>query len=204
MAALPEHPIDHPSEHLVQNLATAVEGTLWRYDPIRQTNSILAVSALDGVVTLSGHVRSEVMRSVAGHLARTVPGVREVLNRIVTDTALEGHVAVALATDPEVGLLTDQVAVKSLLGEVYLGGVSLAPELATAEAARAKAEAVARTVPGVREVVNEIRAVEGSAAHALAAEDDEGAAVPAGGGAADQARQERLRVWRERAAARGG
>jgi hypothetical protein len=111
---------------------------------------------------------------------------------------------VALATDPEVGLLTDQVAVKSLLGEVYLGGVSLAPELATAEAARAKAEAVARTVPGVREVVNEIRAVEGSAAHALAAEDDEGAAVPAGGGAADQARQERLRVWRERAAARGG
>jgi osmotically-inducible protein OsmY len=198
---LPAHVMDHPSEHLVQDLATAVEGRLWRYDPLRQTGSLVAVRTADGGVTLEGNVRSDTIKAVATRLARTVPGVRAVDNRLVSDSEVEIGVAVVLAMDPEVELYTDRVTVKSLLGEVYLGGQAVAPELATAERARDLAAERAAAVPGVRQVINEIRAVEGTEAGVVAAAADEPAAT-GGLSAAQQAIQERLAVWRERAAAR--
>ncbi|MBK7780209.1 MAG: BON domain-containing protein [Ardenticatenia bacterium] len=79
-------PIEHPSEHLRQNLSTAVEGALWRYDPIRQTRTSIAVSEQDGVITLDGNIRGEMMKSVAGRIATGVTGVRRVINHLIADS----------------------------------------------------------------------------------------------------------------------
>jgi osmotically-inducible protein OsmY len=198
-ALMAQHPIEHPAEHLTQDLATAVEGALWAYDPIRQTGSIIGVMTEGEVITLSGHVRSTMMKALAGRLARTVPGVGAVKNELLADPEIECRAAVALAMDPAVGLTTDRMNVASLLGNVYLSGYAAAPDLAQAEAAVARAEQVVREVAGVEAVFNELLPVV-AAADGQAVEVEE--VVAASGGISD-AMQARLAVWRERAAARG-
>lgn len=197
-----EHEIEHPTEHLVQNLATAVEGVLWSYDPIRQTGSTLQVSTEGGVVTLAGHVRSDMMKALAGRLAWTVPGVQDVRNQIVADPEIESRAAIALAMDPEVGLTTDRINVSSLLGTVYLSGPAAAPDLAQAEAAVAKARALVLAIPGVHGVINELRPVV-AASDGLAVAEEGSATAAEGTGGMSDAMQARLAVWRERATARG-
>jgi len=203
-AATPEHRVDHPSEHLVQDRAAAVEEVLWRYDPIRQTESLIGVTVAGDVATLRGNVRSDTMKGVASRLALSVPGIGRVVNGLVSDTQLEVQVAMALAMATDVSLFTDQIQTKSLLGTVYLGGVAAAPQLAAAEAARARAEQVVRALPGVHEVHNQIRALEGTAAMTADAAAGPADGAPAAAPAGQQAIAERLQVWRERAAARGG
>jgi len=197
--AIAERMIEHPSEHLVQNLATTVEGAIWAFDPIRQSNAILRVTADGGVVTLSGNMRSDIMKGVAARLARTVPGVRDVRNGLVTDTAIESQAALAMALEPGLEVLTDRMSVMSLLGVVDLGGAIVAPSRADAEAKRERVVALVGALPGVRAVLNNLQAVEGTGESAGAVEEDGAAAAPAG-----QAEiQARLEVWRERAKAAG-
>ncbi|MCE7937742.1 hypothetical protein DCC79_05000 [bacterium] len=199
--AMPTAMIEHPSQRLIQNLATAVEGAIWAYDPIRQTNTILRVSADDGVVTLAGNMRSSIMTNMAGRLAAGVPGVRRVVNALVSDTDIESRAAVAVAMDPDAGVLTDRISLFSILGTVEMDGVIAAPTLAAAEALRQRVEAIVRAVPGVHGVINQIQAVEGAAD--VAAGGDEEAAPAGGPSEAQLAMQERMAVWRERAKAAG-
>lgn len=200
LAATADHMIEHPSQRLVQGLASAVEGAIWRNGPIRQSNARLNVGTDDGVVTLTGNVRSNVMKSIAGRLAATVPGVGRVVNALVTDTDIESRAAVALAMDPDVEVFTDRVNLFSILGTVEVGGVVAAPGLAAAEALRARVEAVVRGVPGVQGVINLMRAIEGSAEVAGAADE---VAVAAGPSEEQAKMQERMAIWRERAKAAG-
>ncbi len=199
--AMPTAMIEHPSQRLVQNLATAVEGAIWAYDPIRQTNTILRVSTDDGVVTLAGNMRSSIMTNMAGRLAAGVPGVRRVVNALVSDTDIESRAAVAVAMDPDAGVLTDRISLFSILGTVEMDGVIAAPTLAAAEALRQRVEAIVGAVPGVHGVINQIQAVEGAAD--VAAGGDEEAAPAGGPSEAQLAMQERMAVWRERAKAAG-
>lgn len=199
--AMPTAMIEHPSQRLIQNLATAVEGAIWAYDPIRQTNTILRVSTDDGVVTLAGNMRSSIMTNMAGRLAAGVPGVRRVVNALVSDTDIESRAAVAVAMDPDAGVLTDRISLFSILGTVEMDGVIAAPTLAAAEALRQRVEAIVRAVPGVHGVINQIQAVEGAAD--VAAGGDEEAAPAGGPSEAQLAMQERMAVWRERAKAAG-
>lgn len=155
------HLIEHPSEHLARGLATAVEGALWRYDPIRQTNTRIDVSADDGVVHLDGNVRSAIIKSIATRLALDVPGVVRVVNRLVADPEIERDVAMRMALDPEIEVTTDKVTVTAQSGSVVLGGRLFAATQAEADALRDRIGAMAATVPGVREVINEIEAIEG-------------------------------------------
>jgi osmotically-inducible protein OsmY len=198
MPTATEHMIEHPSEHLKQGLATAVEGAIWSFDPIRQTNAMLNITADGGVVTLAGNIRTDTMRDIAGRLARTVPGVLGVNNRFVTDTDIENQAALAMAMDPGLEVYTDRVSLKSFLGAVNLTGLISAPVMADAEAKSARAEALVRAVPGVHSVLNRIQAVEGAGDVAAAAPEESTAGVPAEGQAA---MQERLGIWRERARA---
>jgi osmotically-inducible protein OsmY len=198
-----EHLVIPASEQLEQNLAARVEQALWADSRLRSSDTLVRVSATrDGAVTLEGHVRGDILRYLCGRLAAQVPGVRAVTNRVVADTDLENDVAMALALDPGVQTFTDQLVVKVILGVAQLTGVIAAADLSAAEAARAQAERVARAVPGVRQVVNNARAVVGTAA---AAADSTTDAVAAGGDSADEAAmQTRLAIWKERAQAKQG
>ncbi|MFN8423723.1 MAG: BON domain-containing protein [Anaerolineae bacterium] len=164
MAAVivPTHMIDHPSEHLVQGLDTAVEGALWAYQPIRQSNCAIDIQVEGNVVTLDGNIRGSLLKAMAGEIASRVPGVSRVVNRLVSDTDIEHEAAVQLTMEEGLDLTTDHVAIKSLLGTVYLGGMIFADTLAAAEALKARAESLIGGMPGVRAVVSSVTAVEGS------------------------------------------
>lgn len=153
--------IDHPSERLQQNLATVVEGELWRFDPIRQTRTTIAVTEDAGVVTLEGNIRGEMMKAVAERIAAGVPGVRQVVNRLVADSELEREIALRLAMDPEVEITTDKVSVRVIMGQVALGGRVFAPTQAEADALKAKVEALASAVPGLAGFSSDVQAIEG-------------------------------------------
>lgn len=194
--------LGHPTAHLAQDLATAVEGALWSHDPIRLSKSRLAVTEHDGHVTLTGNMRSDTLKVLAGKLARRVPGVRDVVNAVVTDTSIESLSALALAMDDATRLTTDRATLKSFIGSVYLGGLIVAPELAAAERARDRASELVRAVPGVREVTNDILVAEGAGQDvdlsAANGHDEETGPSPE-----EEAIKERLNVWRERTGGSG-
>lgn len=212
MALQTGHLIDHPSEHVVQDLATEVEGALWSFDPLRVSNTVLRVTADNGTVILDGNVRGDMLKSVAGQLAAKVRGVREVRNRLVSDPVLESDIAMAIAMDPDCGVFTDELTVSSLLGVVYLGGLIAREDIQEAEAARDRAVEIATGVPGVREVANAIRVAQGTGDDAMVfADETEEAAAPAASGAKEMGslipdeRREKIRAMiAARAAARGG
>lgn len=164
--------LDHPSELLVQDLAASVEGALWRFGPLRQSNSLVDVSADGAVVRLGGNVRTESLRDIAGRLAAAVPGVARVENAIVADTRIESDIALALALDEAIAAYTDKVRVKALNGSVYLVGVIARDALADAETAVTRAVELAEATPGVREVFSGLRALEGSDEDAFAMPDE--------------------------------
>ena len=212
MAAQVDRLIEHPTEQVVQSLASDVEGELWAFDPLRVSNTVLQVSAEGGVVTLDGNVRGDMMKSVAGQLAARVDGVTEVRNRLVSDPVLESDIAMAIAMDPDCGVFTDELTISSLLGVVYLGGLIARESLEDAEAARDRAVEVAAEVPGVRDLANAIRVAQGSGDDAMVFEDDdedEAASAASGakamGSLIPEERREKIRAMiAARAAARGG
>ena len=198
MAVEPEPMLTHPSERLRQNLAATVEGALWAYDPIRQSGSMIGVTAEDsGAVQLRGVVPTLTIGEIAERITRGVTGVTGVTSTLVSDTEIQSNVALAIADDPPVGASTDGITIGSLLGVVYLGGAVTAPEIADAEAAVAQAEALVRAMRGVRGVVNRITPVESDVdspnTDATADEDRDGPDSQA------EAKAARLAVWRERA-----
>jgi osmotically-inducible protein OsmY len=158
----PPEMIEHPTEHLVRSLATSVEGALWRFDPIRQTRTMIAVTdSGGGAVRLTGNIRGEMMKAVATRLARQVPGVTSVDNRLVADPELEREIAVRLAMDPDAGVTTDLVSVRAILGRVVLSGRVFGETQAESDALLERVAAIAAAVPGVVALDNEVVAVEG-------------------------------------------
>ena len=114
-----------------------------------------------GVVQLSGFVDSEAMRAAAASTAKSVTGVKQVQNKLmirdanrtagqaVDDTVIAAKVKGELAGKSGFSTAT-QVNVEVNSGIVELSGfVSNADE-------RAKAASIARSVPGVKDVRNNI------------------------------------------------
>ncbi len=164
--------MDHPSEQIIQDLSTSVEGALWQFGPLRQSNSLIDVSPLRGGVRLAGNVRTDSLRAIAGRLAAAVPGVSGVENDLVSDTRIESDLSLSLALDEVTASYTDKVRVKCLNGSVYLVGVIARDSLADAVAAVERAVELAEGTPGVREVFSGLRALEGSDDDAFAAPDE--------------------------------
>lgn len=197
-----EHRVQHASRQMTQNLAAKVTQVIWDDPRLRSTDSLLGVNVSpEGEVTLTGHVRGDMLKAVAGKRASQVPGVLRVVNGLVADTDLENDIALALAMDPTVYTCTDQLTVKVVLGVVHLSGTLRAADSDAATAALEQARKLALGTPGVREVVSTARAVVGStAAAAEPVGGENGAAAPADAEKAVMAA--RLAVWRERAAAK--
>lgn len=132
-------------------LRAKVEERLYRYDPLRVNFHLIRVDAVDGRVVLSGVVPSTAMKRMAEMLARAVPGVREVRNELISDPEIEADLGLRLAADPDLSPPQARVIATSVQGDVTLAG--WVPD----EAARRRAEEIARSVRGVRNVVNNLK-----------------------------------------------
>jgi osmotically-inducible protein OsmY len=136
---------DHLSD---ADIAAYIHKALRGYTPLYATAPPVQVEVEDGIVTLRGVVRGVALRHAAGRLAAEVVGVDSVRNELLDDPTIERAVAQALATHPYARLITNPVLVKSYHGEVTLTGQ------VASQIQQMIAESVARTVPGVSEVVN--------------------------------------------------
>lgn len=122
----------------------------------------IGVNASDGVVTLSGQVPSEDIKSLAGEIARDTPGVTTVQNNITVDPAaqpssesvhvedleIRASILEAFAHSRELGGKNIDVKVENR--SVTLGGTVETP------IQRNGAEQIARAVDGVAGVTNNI------------------------------------------------
>jgi osmotically-inducible protein OsmY len=131
-------------------IAADIHQALRGYAPLCAAAPPIQVEVGDGVVILRGVVRGGALRHAAGRLAAEVVGVESVRNELLADPDIEQAVAQALATHPYARLVTEPVLVKSYLGEVTLTGQ------VASQIQQMIAESVARTVPGVSDVVNEL------------------------------------------------
>ncbi len=111
--------------------------------------SDIKITVEDGVVVLEGVVRTEVAKQLAPTIVGTIPWVKRVVNRLVSDTELQIRVALAITSDPRFRRC-GPVRVESFLGNVRLQG-----RVPTAEH-KVLAEQIARQVPGVKALVNEL------------------------------------------------
>lgn len=144
------------SEHTEQEevLINAVRDALSKYDPIRIWGDDVHIGAHGSAITLSGYVRSQSSKEMAGKLASQVGGVSAVENNLVVDGEVEVAIAQALGADPRTQSVFPGVLVGVVFGVVYLKGIVTSPEIKTA------AGEIAAKVPGVRTVSNELTTVQ--------------------------------------------
>ena len=142
----------------------AIRRTLWEYETLRATRTVLDVEVEDGRVRLSGRMRTEAMKEVAEYLVMRLPNVRAVRNDVVTDPEVVRAVADALAADDRLGPACIRVEARN--GEVTLLGA--VPD----EALIRRAEELAAGVPVVASVRHRLLV------EAAAAAPTNGAAAP--------------------------
>ncbi|HLG50805.1 MAG TPA: BON domain-containing protein [Chloroflexota bacterium] len=109
----------------------------------------ISVVVRDGIARLFGTVRSIAVKARAHEVARSVHGVRGVENVLTADSTLAAQITARLASDPRTALAT--IEVTSVGGEVTLSGTVESPGV------REAAELIARSVPGVKLVINELK-----------------------------------------------
>lgn len=132
-------------------IASSIQEQFYNYNPLRVSGSAIDVEVQGGEVTLTGNVRSRVMRAVAEKIARNTHGVRSVKNKSFSDTEIEEKAAVRVAMDPRTDLMTDQIKLSTYMGMVGLAG---------AVGSQGIKDAVGQMIleiPGVREVVNDLK-----------------------------------------------
>lgn len=133
------------------SIAERVDRALWNNGVLRSTDyQEINVDVKDGIVFLSGHVISVRNQLRAEAAAQTIPGVLGVNNHLVPDDKIMREVAGAL------GKIEREYGVKFFTG-VQNGVVGLHGEVGGATV-RILAEKYAANIPGVRAVINTVRA----------------------------------------------
>lgn len=132
----------------------------------------LAVTVTDGVVTLAGPVADQATADRALELARGAKGVKSVVNQLVVGPGGGlpqggGPPPVPIPETPD-GVLLARVNQK-LASDATLAGSKITPSVADGvatlagtvptDAAKAAAEAIAKSIPGVTAVVNNLQVV---------------------------------------------
>ena len=120
-----------------RELVLEIRRTLWDYEPLRATRTVLDVEVEDGRVRLSGRMRTAAMKEVAEYKVLRLPRVRAVRNDVVADPEVVRAVADALAADDRLAPACVRVEVRNgdatLMGAVPDEGlVRRAVELASA------------------------------------------------------------------------
>ncbi|HZR98189.1 MAG TPA: BON domain-containing protein [Chloroflexota bacterium] len=137
-----------------------VSQSIDRYEPIRASGSRIQVALRQGSVVLTGRVRSQPLQVMAERLGAAAAGGRPFVSELLADPTISIAVATALALDPRTNLAP--VYVDCSLGTVRLQGA--VPSAAMVEAATE----VARGVPGVADVRNDLVAVAAPSAPSVA------------------------------------
>ncbi|MDR7438877.1 MAG: BON domain-containing protein [Armatimonadota bacterium] len=139
-------PVYRPDDELARD----VEEALHRDELLRVLGLPIRVKVEDGIVSLWGHVHNRTLAARAEILARSVPGVLGVENRLVVDLELLQQVSAALVANPKVRPLPVHVRVRE-------GIVELTGSAPTLEDAR-EVERTVAALPGVRAVSNRLAA----------------------------------------------
>ncbi len=131
-------------------LSAAVHNALAQSTPLRVWMSRLTIDAQDNTVTLTGVVRSRATKTIAVQIARSVPGVSQVQNKLVADEDTEVAVAQALGADARTRNAFPGVLVGVVFGVAFLKGVI------ASEAGKNAAGEISAQVAGVERVSNEL------------------------------------------------
>jgi osmotically-inducible protein OsmY len=133
-----------------EDIRQDVERALWDIPTVRTTNPPLTLEVSNGVVTISGVVRSRTMSQQIHATAAAVEGVKEVHTNVENDASIELAVAHRLSADEELRRWSPRIWVSAYHGDVRLEGPIAEPAVAE------RAAELAATVPGVRQVINEL------------------------------------------------
>lgn len=128
------------------DLRDRIEDALWSLDTVRNTRPAIAVTVRGGHAALDGVVPSPMIRDQIEHVVRGVAGLSGLSLNLLSDSEIEYRAAYALATDARTRGIRPGYRVVSRNGQIRMIG-RLSPD------ERAAAEAVLRSVRGVRAVV---------------------------------------------------
>ncbi|WP_376796667.1 BON domain-containing protein [Thermogemmatispora sp.] len=131
-----------------RELQREVEAVLFDLYPLHVDLRGISARVLDGVLYLDGNISSALRADLVERQVMGVPGLLEIRNNLVADDTLASQVALALGCDQRTRGLP--IGVYPRLGAVRLSGA-----VRSAEQKRV-AEEIARAVPGVRQVINEL------------------------------------------------
>jgi osmotically-inducible protein OsmY len=135
-------------------LDTAAFDALMHYPGVRVWTDALDIRAQNGILEISGHVRTHAEKQVTEDVIIKVKGVKDVINNLYVDTDLELAVAQALGNDARTRGGFPGILVGSAFGEIYLKG-----SVPSQEMKKAAGEITAK-IEGVRDVVNSLEAPE--------------------------------------------
>jgi osmotically-inducible protein OsmY len=133
-----------PDEELREEIRTAIE-TVPR---LRVDLPGMDIRAIDGVVWLRGHCASDLSRRMTFERVEGIHGIDELHNELISDQALAANISAALSHDPRTA--SERIGVYPSLGHVFLRG------RVRSEAARAAAGEIARAIPGIVDLHNEL------------------------------------------------
>jgi osmotically-inducible protein OsmY len=133
-----------PDDELHEEIRLAIEDV----PRLRVDLPGMDIRVIDGVVWLRGHCASDLSRRLTFERVEGIRGIAELHNELLSDQALAAAVSSALADDPRT--VRERVGVYPRLGHVFLRG------RASSEAARVAAGEIARAVPGIIDLHNEL------------------------------------------------
>ncbi len=137
-----------------ETLEVTTMDALQNYSGVRVWTDALDIQARNGIVEISGHVRTQAEKEVTENVILKTKGVKDVISHLYVDTDIEIAVAKALGDDPRTRGGFPGILVGSAFGDLYLKG-----NVPSQEMKKAAAE-IAAKVQGVRSVVNSLEAPE--------------------------------------------
>jgi osmotically-inducible protein OsmY len=143
--------VNHKTNRADASIAEKVDRALWKNGMLRSTDyREIDVSVKDNIVFLRGHVISTSNQQLAENAVRTIPGVLGVKSYLVPDDKIIQEVAGAL------GKIEHVYGVKFFTGA--RNGVVVLNGDVNGTNIRSLAEKCATNIPGVRGVINNVRA----------------------------------------------
>jgi osmotically-inducible protein OsmY len=131
-----------------EELQVDVEKVLFELTPLHVDLGGISMRVLDGVLYLDGNISSSLRGEIVEDQVVGVQGLLEVKNRLVGDDVLASNVALAIGRDPRTRDLP--IGVYPRLGVVRLSGA------VHNEQQKVAAEEIAKSIPGVRGVDNNL------------------------------------------------
>lgn len=108
------------TDERAQQLAWKVYDLMWEEQGLRTTTADIAIEAAEGVLTLTGRVRTNNLHELAERLARVAVDGWQLQNNLVSDEALALALASKLAADRRT--MDANVRFEVFMGVAYLKG----------------------------------------------------------------------------------